>query len=329
MRLPNRTWLACLCWLLAAACGPAPSEQPRPLAYRFADGGRYRVEAEYTLERKLEKAHRGQVFSSETSRLDIHATFLLRVLPGPEPGQLQLEFMLVRLRSHDPLGKFRAELGQESGELVWYGDTLSLEKYLGPEGWLRYAQVIRQPLARLVILPLGSEAPAEGQGGGFNQELVRLLLTNRVLGERLIRGLKIPPVMAVILPPRPVGVGESWSAAAPERAAASEWDQPAATRFTLASSRRGALVVKLENRLAFSGEDLTALGSLVGLKHLGGARFEGGQFLIAGDVRFLAGPGRPQDGRLRVEKRYGLKNNDEDWRLRETEEYEFALTPDP
>ncbi|MEW6516344.1 MAG: hypothetical protein AB1439_05495 [candidate division FCPU426 bacterium] len=319
-----------LAWmLLATACGPASSPQPNTLAYRFADGGRYRVEAECTLERKLEKTHHDRVFSRETSRLDIRASFMLAAVPGPQPGQFQLEFTLLRLRSHDPQGKFRAELGREAGELFWYGETQSLEAYLGPEGWDRYEQLIRKPLAHMAITSLGREASDAGQDGAFNQELVKLLLTNRVLGERIIRSLKIPPVLVAVLPGHPVASGESWAVSGAEKPAASEWEQPVATRFTLLASRRGAAELKLENRLEFSGDDLNALGSMVGLKTLQDVQFKGGRFLITGKVRFLEKPGRPQSGTMRIEKHYSLAKAGEAWGLEEVETYAFTLAPNP
>lgn len=324
-----RTRLALLGCCLFAACSPSPSRQQQTLEYRFADGGRYRVEAEYTLERKLEKSHQKRVFSREASRLDIRASFLLQVSLGPKPGLRLVEYTLLNLRSHDPQGKFRAELGRESGELSWYGEARSLEEYLGPEGWDRYLLLVRQPLARLVIQPQGVEVTGTEQGSGFNQELVKLLLTNRVLGERLARSLKIPPVLAALLPPAPVSVGETWTLDNPERPGVSDREWSKGTSFTLASENRGELELKLKNRLDFSGDDLNALGSLVGLKYLENTRFQGGQFLIDGRVRFLSRPGRPKNGSMRVEKQYGLINAGEDWSLHETEVYEFSLTPNP
>ncbi len=318
-----------LAGILVLACAPKNPSESRRLTYRFEDSGTYRVETKYQINHVQRKSHQGKVFSAQESRLFVQAAFRLttRTLDN---RQLAVTYTLLHLSCHDQGGNFRLEIGPESGELSWYGKQESLLEYLGPEGWARYQKIIRQPLARVVITPRGIQLESDSdleKSRGFNYDLVKILHKNRVIGDRILKSLKIPPVLMAILPEKPVRAGSKWTYHGQAAQGLSTWDKPLDNRFSVVSGGEQGLRIRLRSKMKFSSEELTNLGKYIGFDDLKDVQFKSSRFKISGEILYLPGPGRPESGQMKIEKKYGLRTGDEDWEMEEAEEYEFTVQP--
>lgn len=314
---------------LVLACAPSDTTPSRRLTYQFADSESFRVETKFQVRNAQRKSHQGKMFSAQEDQLFVQAAFHLRTRPL-DNNQLAIEYTLLRLRSHDQEGNFRLEIGPDSGELYWYGKQEDLVDYLGEAGWVRYQEIIRQPLARVVITSRGIQQPddAQAEGGpGFNHDLTKLLHKNRVIGERIMKSLKIPPVLMAILPEQPARVGTEWTYTGQAAQGLSTWDKPLDNQFSVVSGGPEGLRLRLRSQLKFSSEELTSLGKYLGFDDLKDVQFKSSAFHIGGEIVFLPVSGRPEKGNMKIEKKYGLRTGEEDWEMEETEEYEFSLEP--
>ncbi|MCK5243540.1 hypothetical protein KAR34_13915 [bacterium] len=311
-----------------AACSQ-PDITPYQLKYKFTDGGVYRVDARYTLDHQLRKMHDNRVFSDKQEGLLVKTSFELRI-EQKKTDLLQASYTIRNISIHDQAGNFRLELGPDNGRIFWYGQEESVEEYLGRQGFRQYHQHMSRPLAIFKITPLGVQvSDSDATRENFNYTFIQLLGKNRVLGQIIMKSMKIPPVLMTIFSEEPVTKGKKWMYQGPYTRRFTEWDKPMTTVFQITAVEQDGLTVVFASELKFSGEELTSLGKQFGLKEFEKVEFESSWFTVDGRVQYQPDKGRPESGSLLIQKQYGMTTREEKWELIEKETYEFTLTLEP
>jgi hypothetical protein len=297
-------------WAAAGCSRPLP---PQVLRYTFSDGGTYRVDCTYNAEKEMRKLHQGKVFSRTRDGVFVKSSLAMRVesLPG---GHWRVAYTLLRLRIHDREGRFKMEVGPESGEVQWYSEKQPLEAYLGSVDWNRYQALARMPLARVSVRPDGAQLP---NGLEFNFDWLRLLGKNRVYGDYLSRGVKVPPVLMTIFDASPVAAGGSWEYQGNSLGAR--------TRFTLTALTRDSAHIAYASELNLKPEELAAVKNALQLSQEAGLELKSSRMRITGGVEFNRLAGRPETAVMDFDKRYEMTLPQELWRLQETEHYELSV----
>jgi hypothetical protein len=313
--------------LALAAC--TQHTTPYQLTYQFEDSNLYRVESKYSLDHQLTKKHDSTVFSDKQEGLYVKTAFLVRV-EKQKTEMLHVYFTIQNISIHDQAGNFRLEMGPDNGQISWYGQEQSMAEYLGQEGFEQYQQYMSQPLAMLMITPLGVQVqdPKASQGH-FNYAFIQLLGKNRVLGKIVMKSLKIPPVLMTIFNNEPAFVGKKWSYQGPYTQRFTKWDNPLTTLFQVTAVKQDVCTVIFDSELKFSGEELTELGKQFGLEEFENVVFERSHFTVNGTVDYQAVLGRPESGSMLIQKQYGMATGEENWELTEKEMYEFTMTAEP
>jgi|GEM_PF-4869365 len=316
----------------AALSGCAGGQDPlaQKMQYGFSDSPRYRVTDRYQLESRLAKAHGGRVFSEQAEIHYAQATYSL-VLRQTPLGGVEADYRLFRLRIHDEAGKFKLEIGPDSGWISWYEENQTLAGYLGPEGYARYQQAIGKPVAVQKIIPTGADAKLPNRGLTFHPALLELLGRNRVYGKILVKTFKIPPLVSVVFPERSLVPGDSWTyrSQAPDAGEINAGRPGLATTFHWESWAPPAAVVAWRNRIGLSGEELKAMGSKLGLESLADrVTFQNSEVRLEGRTVFLPAAQRPASGGLVVRKLYRMTVGGEEWTLAESERHEFTVQPE-
>jgi len=323
-------WIAIIffCWGLAA-CAPGDPARQYQLRYRFFDQGNYRVEAKYTFTDRLVKAHQGKAFLEKTDIVNVAAAFRLSTEPTSESG-IRARYHLVNISIHDNAGHFSLELSPQNGEITWFGTSEGFEDYFTTEEFERYQELVSRPLAIVTIDAQGvqqNQTAPQGSQLNFNHELIQLLGKNRAIGKIVVKTIKIPPVLMTILSEEAVWVGRQWTyqgVAAPQVVA---WDHPLTTVFKLKSDLDRGLVIVFNSEMEFSGDELTQLGKQMGITEFEKINFQESRFKVEGEVLFDSQQGRPREGSMFIEKKYGLQTGEENWKLVEQQDYQFSLSP--
>lgn len=317
-------WLSILV-LLLAGCQASGNSAGQPFTYAFRDGGRYRVDCSYQLEKRLTKAFGRRQFSDHGDGLYTKFSFGLRTTSTPS-GEILAAYTLLRFRIHDAAGHFLLEAGREGGNLSWFGGAQSLEAYLGPEGVRDYYRLLAQPLAMVRIDRRGIQPGSQGRSQGpkfeFNYALLRLLGKNRVIGEYIMQSVKIPPVLMLIFDRRPIRPGQGWNYS-------SQANSEFVTHFSLKSQTPYRAVITCWQRTNLKQENFQTLGRMLGLEPTQAWTLTRGDLQLDGEVDFLSAAGRPQAGWMEFAKHYLVGVKDETWTLTARERYDFTVAPEP
>jgi hypothetical protein len=306
------------CWLLIGlasilpGCGQS-NQAPRALRYEFKDGGPYRVDCTYETEKHLAKFHAGKIFSETREGVYVKSSYRMEANQLPDADWL-ITYTLVRLRIHDREGNFKLEIGPESGEVQWYQDKQTLGDYLGAEDFRKYQKLVRLPLARIRIHPEGIQVP---NGLEFNFDLLRLLGKNRIFGEYLTRGVKVPPVLMTTFKREPVAVG-------------AQWDYQgntgnAQTRFHLKALSAHKARIDYASDLELTASELQTVKRALRLDEVRGLELKQSRMRIRGGVDFSLTGGRPDSADMGFEKQYEMALPGEVWKLRENEKYQLSV----
>ncbi|NTV51803.1 MAG: hypothetical protein HGA76_02135 [Candidatus Firestonebacteria bacterium] len=303
-------------WLVLGGCGRVDLP-PRLLQYEFQDQGPYRVVCAYNSEKRLVKKHAGRVFAETHEGTHVETTYRVEAEREPGGGWV-VAYTLLRLRLHDEDGRFKLEIGPEGGEVFWYQDTQSLEDYLGPEIFQTYRRQVRLPLARVHVHADGGQVP---NGLEFNFSLLHTLGKNRVYGDFLARGIKVPPVLMMVFKQASVRAGDTWDYAGNSG--------NAATHFSLTALSTRSAQVACVSDFSLGDEELTTVRKALQLEAASGLVLKESRMRVTGSVEFLLPAGRPEKGKMHFEKFYAMSLPAETWQLQETEDFKFSLTVSP
>jgi hypothetical protein len=321
MPLYLNRWFMLALVLLLGGCHATP-QSALLLRYQFQDGGQYRVDDAYQIEKQTTKSHEGKVFSSDAQAQFVQASFRVKTRMT-EDQVLIVEYRLLRLRVHDDAGHFKLEIGPENGQLSWYNQDQPLAGYLDSREFARYQQLMRKPVVVLKVNTRGVEQPG---GMRFDNDLLALLGKNRVIGQQIVKAFKVPPLVTVVFSEAAVHPGDTWDYQGNSQEP--NGNKPLTTRFRLKQVKDQNAEITLSNRVDFTGEELKALGSQLGLPETTRMVFKESFLRVDGSVFFLPAHQRPASGVLNVEKHYGLQVDQETWDLSEKEKHAYTVTLD-
>jgi len=303
-------------WLALVGCQPS-NLPPRLLQYEFKDPGPYRVDCAYTAEKHLVKKHAGTVFSETREGTYVKTAYRLQA-EREGAGAWLVSYTLLRLSLHDRDGRFKMEIGPEGGAVFWYQEKQSLEEYLGADDFKAYQRLMRLPLARVHIRADGVQAP---KGLEFNFALLHVLGKNRVYGDFLARGIKVPPVLMMIFKGTPVRAGDTWDYAGNTTSAA--------THFRLASLSGSSAAVTCASELSLGPDELKSVRQALRLDSAAGLELKQSNMVVDGRMDFLLPAARPAKAQMNFNKNYSMTLPGEAWQLQETERFELSLEVAP
>ncbi len=321
--------LMALTALSLSGCAPAGREAKILLRYQFMPGQTYRVTTSYQIFSGLEKVHGHRRFAREENNLAVKATYQVRASTLSD-HDYKIEFTLQRLRlNHDGKGRCRLEMGPQGGMLYWYDDEWTLAEYLGPDLYQNYTKLMAQPLAVIVIDRQGHQLvqdEAKTVRTEIHLDLLELLSRNRVIGKRIIKAFKVPPLLMAVFPLREVGPGDRWDSlnGRPDQAPPSE-DSPANT-FFYRQRRQDVALIDYGSTMDFTGDELTKLQQSLDMASLNKMTFQKGRYKIKGAVQFDFKKGLPLQGTMHTDKAYQFHVGEEQWSSREEETYQVSLT---
>jgi hypothetical protein len=290
---------------------------PQLLQYQFHDHGPYRVDCSYHSEKHLAKKHDNKIFSETREGTYVKTSYRLQADPEPGGGWL-VSYTLLRLRLHDQDGRFKMEIGPDGGEVFWYQEKQALEDYLGPDDFKAYQRLVRQPLARVHISARGVQAE---NGLEFNFALLHVLGKNRVYGDFLARGVKVPPVLLMIFKPSPVKAGEVWDYAGNSG--------NAATQYKLESLSASSAQLTCLSEFNLGAGELKAVRQALHVDETTGLELKQSRMVVTGSANFLLPAGRPGETSMNFDKAYAMTLPAEAWELQETERFDLTVEVAP
>ncbi len=311
------------------ACAPASSNTKTILRYQFVPGQTYRVTTSYQTFSGLEKFHGHRQFAKEEAHLAVKATYQVQAL-ALNPQECQIEFKLLRLRlNHDGKGKCRLEMGPDGGRLTWYDDEWTLADYLGPELYAKYQKIMTQPLAVIVIDRQGHQLTQNQEKTvrtGLHLDLLELLSRNRVIGKKIIKAFKVPPLLMAVFPPQAVGPGDRWTSSSEDPTMVLGEEEGQTNRFYFRQQQQNLASIDCTSAIMFTGDELTELQKTLDMESLNKMTFQKGNYKIQGRVQFDLAKGLPMQGSLHTDKAYSFYVDQEKWESSEQETYQVNLT---